>query len=335
MSQFNTSPSSNRRRLLRAAGAVTIVATAAGSPLASLAQAPKVTRIIVPYSAGGGTDILARHLAEALATELGSIVIVENRAGAGGNIGGDYVAKAAPDGSMLLMGDLALAVNPSLFKRMPFDPVNDLQPIVGVGNAPLVLVVNPKVPASNVKELVALAKSRPGILSFATAGYGNPPHIAGELFRTTTGVDILQIPYKGVGPALTDVLGGQVSMLFTGLSSAQQHIDARKVHALAVTGPRRARNLPQVPTMAEAGFPKVAVTSWWGLFGPAGMPDAVTSKIAAATAKVLRDPRLKGRLSMQSIEAWEGGDALALGKQLQSETERWRKVITDAKITAE
>lgn len=334
MNRTLLSSSWHRRRMLQSVSAVLSVAILTLAPLGALAQTPRITRIVVPYAAGGGTDILARHLAEALSTELGSPVIVENRAGAGGNIGGDFVAKAAPDGTTLLMGDLALAVNPSLFKRMPFDPTKDLQPIVAVGNAPLVLVLNPAVPANNVKELVVLAKSRPGMLSFATAGNGNPPHIAGELFRATTGIDITQIPYRGVGPALTDVLGGQVTMLFTGLSSAQQHIDAGKVRALAVTGPHRARNLPNVPTMAEAGFPKVEVTSWWGLFGPAGIPEEAAARIAAATTKVLRDPRLKGRLSVQSIEAWEG-DASTLGKQLQSETNRWRKVITDAKIVAE
>jgi tripartite-type tricarboxylate transporter receptor subunit TctC len=217
---------------------------------------------------------------------------------------------------------------------MPLDPLKDLQPVAPVGTAPLVLVVNPAVKAANLMELVTLAKAQPGKLSFATAGTGNPPHMAGELFRTTTGLDILQIPYKGVGPALVDVMGGQVTMLFTGLSSAQPQIEAGKVRALAVTSPRRAPTLPQVPTMAEAGFPQVQVTSWWGLFGPAGMPGDATAKITAATEKVLQDPRLKGRLSGQAIEAWTGNGAV-LGDKLRAETERWRKVIADAKISLE
>lgn len=330
MTELDPTIRQGRRRLLKTAMAC---GATAALPGLALAQAAKVTRIIVPYAAGGGTDILARHFAEALGPELGGTVIVENRAGAGGNIGGDAVARSAADGSTLLLGDMALAVNPSLFKRMPFSPTRDLQPIAAVGAAPLVLVVNPSIQANSVKELVALAKSQPGKLSFATAGTGNPPHMAGALFRTTTGIDLVEVPYKGVGPAITDVIGGQVSMLFTGLSSALPHIESGRVRALAVTGPKRARAVPQIPTMAEAGFGKVEVTSWWGLFGPAGMPEAVVSSIANASAKVLADPRLRGRLSIQSIETWQG-DANHLGKHLQAETTRWQKVIADANITA-
>lgn len=324
-----------RRTALRqlAGSALAVLLMTGGAQL--LAQpAGKIIRIIVPYAAGGGTDILARHLAEALGTELSNTVIVENRAGASGNIGADYVAKAAPDGTTLLLGDLALAVNPSLFKRMPFDPMKDLQPIAGVAVAPLVMVIGPGVTASNVKELVSFAKANPGRLSFASAGNGNPPHIAGELFRTETGTDMIHVPYKGVGPALTDVIGGQVSMLFTGLSSARPQIDAGKIRALAVTGARRAPTLPAVPTMAEAGFPKVDVTSWWGLFASAGTPPEVAKAIASATQKALGQPRLKERLAVQAIDP-EFADAASLRAKLKSESERWGRVIRAANIVPE
>jgi tripartite-type tricarboxylate transporter receptor subunit TctC len=325
-----------RRRALQgiAAGAAAVALFVTACPVVNAQPAGKVIRIVVPYAAGGGTDILGRQLGEALAAELGSPVIVENRPGAGGNIGADHVAKAAPDGSTLLLGDMALAVNPSLFKRMPFDPIKDLQPIASVAAAPLVLIVNPDVKATNVKELVAQARANPGKLSFASAGLGNPPHMAGELFRGVTQTDIIHVPYKGVGPALTDVIGGQVSMLFTGLSSARQQIEAGKVRALAVTGASRAPTLPDTPTMTEAGFPKINVTSWWALFGPPGMPAEKVAAISAATKKVLGDPRLKGRLSVQSIEA-SPGDAAFMRRKLAAETDRWRQVIQEAKITPE
>jgi tripartite-type tricarboxylate transporter receptor subunit TctC len=195
-------------------------------------------------------------------------------------------------------------------------------------------VVGPGVPAADVKELVSFTKANPGRLSFASAGNGNPPHIAGELFRSETGIDIIHVPYKGVGQALTDVIGGQVSMLFTGLSSARPQIDAGKIRALVVTGARRAPTLPAVPTMAEAGFPSVDVTSWWSLFAPAGTPPEVVRAIASATQKAFSQPRLKDRLAVQAIEP-EFADASALQAKLKSESERWWRVIRAATIVPE
>jgi tripartite-type tricarboxylate transporter receptor subunit TctC len=322
---------SNRRRVL---GAMVTGAAALMVHAAAAAQAGRVLRIVVPYAAGGGADILARHLAESLATELGINVIVENRAGGSGNIGAMAVARAPADGTTLLMGDLALAVNQSLFKKLGYDPVADFQPVAQVAAAPLVLVVNPSVPATTVAELVALARQKPGGLTYASAGNGNPPHIAAELFRTTTGIDVAHVPYKGVGPALNDLLGGQVTMLFTGISSTRQHIESGKLGALAVTGKRRAATLPEVPTMAEAGLPTVEVTSWWGLFAPAGLDAELASTFARAAEKALQSPAMKQRLGALNIDAaYAGADVLK--SLLVTETARWAKVIRAASISAE
>jgi len=292
----------------------------------------KPVQIVVPYAPGGGTDILARHVAEGMAKVLGKTVLVENRPGAGTNIGASAVAKSAPDGYTLLLGDLALAANPSLFRTMPYEPTKDLAPVAMVGTAPLVLVTGKSLNANSMKELVALAKAKSGELSVATAGYGNPPHIAAEVFKSVADIDLIVVPYKGVGPALTDVLGGRVSMLFTGISSTKSFIEAGQVKALAVTGTKRESTLPNVPTTAEAGYPQVNVTSWWGLFGPAGLPKEVVSTLNEAVSKTLAEPEMRERLAGLSIEAAYGPSEV-LSERLRSETERWGIVIKKANIT--
>jgi len=294
----------------------------------------RVVKLIVPYAAGGGTDILGRQLAQALAPELKASVIVENRAGAGGNIGAAEVVRAVPDGTTLLLGDLALAVNPSLVKKMPFDPLKDLQPVALVATAPLVLVVSKSTAADSVKSLVTQAKAHPGKFTFASAGNGNPPHMAGELFKLTTGTDIIHIPYKGVGPALNDLLGDQVSMLFTGISSTKAHVDSGRIKALAVTSAKRAPTLPNVPTMREAGFPDVDVTSWWALYAPAGLPPSMVESISRAAERALKTEDLQKKLAKQNIEA-SYGNSVTLQNKLRIETEKWTKVIRSANITPE
>lgn len=291
----------------------------------------KVVRMIVPYAAGGGTDILARQVAEALGPELGVTVVVENKAGASGNIGAMDVVRAAPDGTTLFMGDLALAVNPSLFKSMPFTPDKDLTPIAMVASAPLVLVVGKNTGFTTVKDLEKQAKEKPGTITFASAGLGNPPHLAGELFKLTTGTDIVHVPYKGVGPALNDLLGGHVSMLFTGISSTKQHIDSGGITALAVTGKQRASTLPNVPTMAEAGYPDVDVTSWWGIFAPANLPAETTAAISAAVERTMQNPDLVKRLASRNIDA-SYAPSEGMRTKLQTETEKWAKVLRAANI---
>lgn len=294
---------------------------------------PKQIRIVVPYAPGGGTDILGRQLAEALATEMGATVIVENKAGGGGNIGAQAVTKATADGATLLLGDLALAVNPSLFTKLPFEPQKDLIPVAMVAMAPLVLVVPANMGVTSVSDVVARVKASPGKFNFASAGNGNPPHLAGELFRITTQTEIAHVPYKGVGPALNDLLGGHVNMMFTGISSSKQHIDAGTIKALAVTGTQRAATLPGVPTMTEAGYAAADVTSWWGLFAPAGTPKPVIDAISQATERALKTAALRDKLQKQNILPSYGAPEV-MGAKLASETTRWADVIRTAKISA-
>jgi len=301
-------------------------------PMWARAQSlPKVIRLVVPYAAGGGTDILSRQVAETLAAELGASVIVENVGGGGGNIGAQEVIRSATDGSTLLMGDLSLAVNPSLYKKLPFDPLKDLSPVALVAKAPLVLIVSASTGIKTVKDLVAYVKANPGKLSFASAGYGNPPHLAGELFRLATQSDIVNVAYKGVGPALTDLLGGRVTMMFTGISSTRQYIENGKLNALAVTGEQRAPTLPEVPTIAEAGFPGINVSSWWGIFGPAKLSTPVRTAYAAAVDRTLKSVPLREKLEGQNIVPSFGGSDTLLSL-LQSETLRWADVVRSANL---
>jgi len=294
----------------------------------------KVIKMVVPYAAGGGTDILARQVAEALGPELGATIVVDNKAGASGNIGAMDVVRSAPDGNTLFMGDLALAVNPNLFKSMAFNPEKDLTPIAMVGTAPLVLVVGKQTNFKTVKDLEQQAKEKPGSITFASAGNGNPPHLAGELFKISTGTDIVHVPYKGVGPALNDLLGGHVSMLFTGISSTKQHIDSGTLTALAVTGKQRASTLPNVPTMAEAGYPDVNVTSWWAIFAPANLSSEMTESISSAVERAMKNPDLVQRFADRNIDV-SYSNSEELKATLRTETDKWAKVLQAANIVAQ
>lgn len=322
----------SRRQLLAALGGSALLH---GMPAHAQPQSlPKVVRIVVPYAAGGGTDILARQLAEVMSTELGVQLIVENKAGGSTNIGTQDVIRSTPDGSTLLLGDLSLAVNPSLFKKLPFDPQKELTPVALAAKAPLVLVVSSSSGITSIKDLVARARANPGTLTFASAGNGNPPHLAGELFKLTTKTDIVNVPYKGVGPALNDLLGGHVAMMFTGISSTKAHIDAGKLNALAVTGPRRAPTLPGVPTMAEAGFATADVTSWWGVFAPNGVPAPLLAAYSGAIDRALRSPAFIEKLEKQNIYP-SFLDAGSLRQMLQTETHKWAEVVRSAQLTAD
>lgn len=287
--------------------------------------------MIVPYAAGGGTDILARHVAEATGQVLGRGLVVENRPGAGTNLGGSFVARAEPDGYTLLMGDIALAANPSLFPTMPYEPIKDLAPIARVATAPLVLVTDPGQRFETVAQLVAAAKASPGKLTFATAGNGNPPHLAAELLKSLAGIDLIKVPYRGMGPALTDVLGGRITMLFTGISSTLGLIEEGKVKALAVTSAKQTATLPKVPTIAEAGYPQLTMASWWGLFGPARLPAEIVATLAGAVEKSLANPQLREKLDKLSIDV-DFATGPVLRDLLRTETARWGAVIKAANI---
>ena len=291
-------------------------------------------KLIVPYAPGGSADIAARLITDAWAKELGQSMIVDNRAGAGGNLGVDLVAKAAPDGYTIGLQTVSLAINPSLYAKMPYDTLKDLEPIGMVASSQHVLVVNPKLPANDVKQLVALAKSTPGKLNYGSAGAGSTFHIAAELFKADAKVSILHVPYRGGGPAMVDTMGGQVDMSFPVLSAALPNIQAGKLKALGVTGPRRASLLPDVPTIAEAGVPNYAFETWFMVFAPARTPQPVIDRLNASLRQALSSPAIKERMTREGFDPILATPAEAR-KRLQQEMPRWAKLVKDQGITAE
>ena len=298
----------------------------------ALAQAypTKPVTIIVPIAAGGTTDILARIIGQALTAELGQSVVVDNRAGAGGNIGGQAAAKAAPDGHTLFMGTVGThAINASLYKKMPFDPVKDFAPLTRVANVPNLLVANPAQPYKSVKDLIAYAKANPGKVNFGSSGNGSSIHLSGELFKSLAKVDMQHVPYKGSAPAVTDLMGNQIGIMFDNMPSAIQHVRSGKLVPLAVTTAKRSPALPSVPTIAEAGVPGYEATSWFGMFAPAGTPAPVLAKLNAAIVKVLAQPDVKKKIAEQ------GGDVVAetpaqFAAFIQAESVKWGKVVKES-----
>jgi tripartite-type tricarboxylate transporter receptor subunit TctC len=290
-------------------------------------------RIIVPFAPGGSTDVVARILADRLGTELKQSFVVENKPGAGGNIGADAVAKATPDGYMLLMGTTGvLAINKYLYKDMAFDPDRDLAPVSYTSLITNILVVNPQVPARSVAELVRLAKAEPGRLTFASSGAGSSTHLSAELFKSMAGVDILHVPYKGSSQAITDVIAGQVTMLFDNAPSSMPFIEQGRLRALAVTSTRRMPNLPDVPTIDEAGVKGYESLSWSGIVAPAGTPRRIIDKLNAAIDKILRDPDVRQRFASLGVEP-VGGPPEAFSRHIRAEAEKWGRVVKTANIT--
>jgi len=316
------------------AGLLTFLALA----IAPLAHAQddypnRTVRIIVPFAPGGSTDVVARILADKLGTELKQSFVVENRSGAGGNIGADAVAKASPDGYTLLMGTTGvLAINKYLYKEMSFDPERDLVPVSYTSLITNILVVNPQVPAKTVSELVALARAKPGSLTFASSGAGSSTHLSAELFKSMAGVDILHVPYKGSSQAITDLMGGQVTMLFDNAPSSIPFVEQGKLLALAVTSTKRLPNLPDVPTLDEAGVKGYESLSWSGIMAPAGTPKRVIDKLNAAIEKILRDPDVKQRFASLGVEP-VGGPPEAFSRHIRAESEKWARVVKTANIT--
>jgi len=308
--------------------AASILALAA--PLASAQSATyptKPIRLVVPFPPAGTTDILARAVAQKLSETWGQQVVVDNHPGAGGNIGSDIVAKASPDGYTLLMGTVGThAINPSLYAKMPYDHVKDFAPVILVAGVPNVLVVNPSLPVKSVPELIAYGKANPGKLNFASSGNGTSIHLSGELFKTMTGIEMTHVPYKGSSPALTDLMGGQVQLMFDNLPSSLSFIKAGKLRALAVTSAERSATLPELPTLAESGLPGFEASSWFGILAPAGTPKAIVDKINGAVAAWLATPEAKEKLLSQgAISA--GGSPDAFAKHIASETAKWAKVV--------
>jgi len=292
-------------------------------------------RMIVAYPPGGGTDIVGRMIAQKLGETLGQSVIVENRGGASGNIGTELTARAAPDGYTVLVGNVAPnAINVSLFKNLPFDPVADFAPVSLVASTPNVLVVNPSTPARTVKEVVALAKARPGTLNFASAGVGSSSHLAGELFRILAGADIVHVPYKGAGPAMIDVLSGRIQLYFATMPAAMPHVKSGKLAPIAVTSAKRSQALPELPTVAESGVPGYEASTWYGVLAPAHTPSAVIARLHAEIVRILAEPELRARLADQGFEP-VGNSPEEFGAYIKSEIAKWGKVIRDAGIRPE
>jgi tripartite-type tricarboxylate transporter receptor subunit TctC len=287
----------------------------------------KPIRLVVPFPAAGTTDILAREVAQRLSVSFGQSVIVDNRPGAAGNIGSDLVAKSAPDGYTLLMGTVGThAINPSLYTKMPYNHVKDFVPIVLVAGVPNVLEVTPSLPVNSVADLIKLAKEKPGQLNFASSGSGTSIHLSGELFKTMAGVDIVHVPYKGSSPAVTDLMGGQVQLMFDNLPSSLAQIKAGKLRAIAVTSAQRSPTLPNIPTIAESGLPGFEASSWFGLLAPAGTPAAVVARINADVNQWLQTAEAKEKLLAQGAVP-AGGTPEQFAAHIRAETEKWAKVV--------
>ena len=301
---------------------------------AQAAYPDRPVKIIHGFAPGGGADILLRTIIPAIGENLGQQIIVDYKTGAGGNLAMEAVAKAAPDGYTLLMGTPGLATNPSLYGSLPFDPLRDFAPISLVGTVPNVLVVNPKLPASSVGELVALAKQKPGSLNYASPGVGTSLHLAGELFKLDTGTDIVHVAYKGGAQAQTDVVSGQVQMMFNVLPSALPQIQSGALRALAVTGRTRSEALPNVPTMIEAGVPGYTALTWNGILAPAGTPPEIVARLNDAIVRAMRSPAMKDQLAKIGQEpAWSTPEEFAAF--LREETTKWTKVIRASGIKAQ
>ena len=310
--------------------AVAMCVAASMQPLLAADYPEKTIRIIVPYTPGGTADMLARTIGQKMAASLGQQVIVDNRPGAGGNIGADLAAKAAPDGYTILMGTVAThAINPNLYPKLPYDVEKDFAPIVLIATLPNLLVVNLSVPAKNVRELIALAKAKPGELAFASAGNGTSQHLSGELFKKMTGVDMIHIPYKGSAPAVTDLIGGQVQLMFDNIPSALPQVRAGKLRALAVTGPRRSPVLPELPTVAESGLPGFSITSWFALFAPAGTPSKILLLLNKEAGKAIASQDLRQQWMAQGLEP-AGGTADQLAEFRRLEAPKWEKIVRES-----
>lgn len=304
-------------------------------PLMAWAAYPeRPVKLVVPYAPGGSADIAARLIADEWAKALGGSIFIDNKAGAGGNIGVDAVAKSAPDGYTVGLQTVSLAINPSLFAKMPYDTLKDLAPIGMVAASQHVLVVNNAVPAKSLKELLAQAKSQPGKLTYGSAGTGSTFHMSAELFKAVSSASIVHIPYRGGGPALTDTIAGQVDMCFPVLSAAAQHIQSGKVRALGVTGSKRSALLPNVPTLAEAGLPGYSFETWFIVFAPAGTPKAAIDKLNAALNQALAAPALKERMVKEGFDPTPSTPEQARQK-LEKEMPQWARLVKERGITAD
>ena len=306
-----------------------------GVSIAGLAHAQswptKPIKLIVPYPPGGGTDVIARIVQEPLAKELGQQVIIDNRGGAGGSIGSALAAQSPSDGYTVLFTLSSHTINPAIYTKLPFDTEKDFSSVVTVASLPQILVANPNFPAKTVKEVIEMAKAKPGSISYASVGNGSPGHLAGAMMATDAGVDMTHIPYRGGGPAVTDVMAGQVPLLWVSIPAAAQFVKTGKLKALAVSTVKRSAVFPDVPTMVESGFKGFEVDSWYAMFVPAKTPQAIIDRINKATVNVLAQPEVKEKLLGQGAEA-VGDTPAQLSGVVKKEIAKWKQVVKSANI---
>ena len=303
----------------------------------AIAQAypSKPVRLLVPFAPGGTTDVLARLIAQKLTDSLGQQVVVENKPGAGGNIGTALAVKSPAEGSTLVMSfDGTMAINPNTYAKMPFDPQKDLVAVANVAQVPLLIVVHPGVAAKTIAEFVALAKASPGRVNYSSAGHGSTGHLTGELFRSRAGIELIHVSYKGGGQAVQDLLGGQIQMLVTALPTVEGHLKGGKVRALAFTSPKRVPGAADVPTLAESGYPGLEVLSWYGILAPAGTPAEIVGRLNAELNRALRSADFRERLAALGAEP-TGGTPEQFAQVIRADTARWAKVVSTAGIRIE
>lgn len=317
--------------ILMLAGAVIAAPAFAAQRDATQNYPDKPIRLIVPFAPGGGTDITARTIAQKLTERLGQTVVVDNRPGANGTIGVDLAAHATPDGYTLSMISSSHTVNVSLIKKLPYDLIKDLAPITQATTQPYALVIHPSVPAKSVKELIALAKAKPGTLNYGSSGTGGLSHLSGALFASLAKINIVHIPYKGGSPAMTDVIGGQIQMLFSTILQSHAHLKAGRLRGLAVTTPKRSPAEPNLPTMQEAGVPGYAVAGWYGVLAPAKVPQPILEKLNREIVAILHLPDVGPRLAADGSEP-VGSTRAEFGEHIRSEIAKWRKLVLEAGI---
>ena len=316
--------------------AITLAAVASTAPAAEPAKYPsRPVRLVIPQSPGGPSDLIGRLTAQKLGENLGTTVVADNRAGAAGNVGCEIVARSAPDGYTLLLGPPGcLAINPTLYPNLPFNPLRDFEPITQLEAGPQMLVVHPSVPAQSVKELVALVKAKPSAFNFSSGGAGTPNHLASELFRNAAGLQMVHVPYKGTGPAIAAVVSGQVQMMIAGLPPALPQVKSGKLRGLAVTSRQRSRAVPDIPTIAESGYPGFEMVSWHSILAPAKTPKAIVTLLNTELVKILAQPDVKERFASMGVET-VGSTPAEFAEHLRNENARFAKVIRAAGIKAE
>ncbi len=317
-----------------AAGALAALLGVAALPSAAQEAWPsKPVRMVVPFAAGGSTDVIARMLAQKLSVKWGQSVVIENKLGAGGSVGADAVAKSPADGYTLLFHSGAITINPHVYKRMPFDTEKDLIPVTNAASGPMIIVVSDRSPIKSLKELISQAKQKPGTVNFGSAGVGSQVHLAGENFARAARVDIIHVPYKGEAIAYNDLIAGQLQMMVGNFAAASALLGPGRLRALAVTGKTRSPQLPDVPTAAEAGLPGFENTAWFGLFAPAGTPKDLVAKIERDTAAVLDETDVKARLYVQGMQP-VGNSSTQFAEQMKKENSHWAAIVKERKLVA-